>query len=337
MIGQETSEIERKISAILTILSESPEPLGGRIISQKLKNMGIILSERAVRYHLKLMDERGLTQITGRRDGRQITQPGLEELSSALVWDKLGFLPGKIEMLSCLTNFDLEKNTGNLPVDVCLIPENDFTNAMGIMADVFKYDFCPSDLVAVAHEGERLGDLLVPPGKIGLATICDILVHGLMLKLGIPVDARFEGLLEVKNYKPVRFTELIEYSGTTLPPSEIFATARRTNLKFASKTGSGKVIASYYEFPMISKPEVETLLNKLKDRHLCRAFVIGRLNETVCKVPLRVNRIGLVVYSSLNAAAAAAETGIDVVCKAMCGLLDFTKLKRINDLKEIDV
>ena len=126
MIGQETREIGRKISAILEILSDSSEPLGGRIISRRLKEKGIDLGERAVRYHLKIMDERGLTRSVGNRDGREITKLGLEELRSALVCDKVGFVTGRIELLAYLTTFDTDKRSGFVPIDVSLFTKEDF-------------------------------------------------------------------------------------------------------------------------------------------------------------------------------------------------------------------
>ena len=90
-MGFETQDVERKTIAIMKILRDSSEPLGARVISYHLKDHGVELSERAVRYHLKLMDERGFTESVG-RDGRLITQLGLEELESALVRDKIGFV-----------------------------------------------------------------------------------------------------------------------------------------------------------------------------------------------------------------------------------------------------
>lgn len=56
MIGQ-AREVERKIIATLKVLSDSQQPLGGRVIARRLDELGIDLGERAVRYHLKLMDE----------------------------------------------------------------------------------------------------------------------------------------------------------------------------------------------------------------------------------------------------------------------------------------
>jgi hypothetical protein len=49
------------VIAILKVLDDSKEPLCARVIAQRLKSYGIELGERAVRYHLKIMDERSLS------------------------------------------------------------------------------------------------------------------------------------------------------------------------------------------------------------------------------------------------------------------------------------
>ncbi|MFC1902141.1 winged-helix domain-containing protein [Chloroflexota bacterium] len=77
------SDSERQIISILKILSESSEPLGARTISRKLEHEGIFLGERGVRYHLSIADLRGYTRCLG-RDGRMITQEGLQEVKEAL-------------------------------------------------------------------------------------------------------------------------------------------------------------------------------------------------------------------------------------------------------------
>src|SRR5512136_2064735 len=110
-MGFETQDVERKVLTILRVLADSPEALGARIIARRLSGLGVELGERAVRYHLKLMDERGLTELVG-RDGRLITESGREELKSALVRDKVGFAFSRIELLAFRTQFDLERKTG---------------------------------------------------------------------------------------------------------------------------------------------------------------------------------------------------------------------------------
>ena len=70
------------------------------------------------------------------------------------------------------------------------------------MSPVFESGLCVSDLVAVAEEGQYIGDVLVPHGHIGLATACSIVINGALLKAGIPMDSRFGGLLQIENHEP---------------------------------------------------------------------------------------------------------------------------------------
>lgn len=332
MIGQETREVERKIAAILEILSDSMEPLGGRIISRRLKEKGIDLGERAVRYHLKIMDERGLTRSVGNRDGRAITQPGLEELRSSLVYDKVGFITGRIELLAYLTSFDMEKRTGGVPIDVSLFAKEDFVKALKAMQDTFRAGLCVSDLVTVATEGEKLGDLVVPKGKIGLATVSSIVISGSLLKAGIPVDARFGGLIQIKNYEPCRFIDLIEYHGSTLDPLEIFIASKMTSVAEVAKKGEGKALASFHEIPMLSRPAAEAILKRLKALDLCNLFVIGKATEAICEIPVNSNKIGLILFSGLNPAASVVEEAISVTNKAMSGIIDIGQMRSFGSL-----
>ena len=224
MVGFETQGVERKALSILKVLSDSQEPLGARVIARRLKDHGVELGERAVRYHLKLMDERGLTRTVG-RDGRLITESGVDELRSALVRDKVGFAISRIELLAFRTTFNWEKRTGSVPVNTSFFPKETFIHALQAMKPAFAAGLCVSDLVAVAQEGERLGEVTVPDGRVGLATVCSIVVNGSLLKGGVPTDSRFGGILQVREYQPLRFVELIHYTGSSLDPSEVFIRA----------------------------------------------------------------------------------------------------------------
>ena len=157
VMGFETQDTERKVLTILKVLSDSPEALGARVIARRLKDHGIELGERAVRYHLKLMDGRGLTHLIG-RDGRLITESGIEELKSALVRDKVGFAISRIELLAFRTSFDPHNRTGSVPVNVSLFPKKQFSKALQAMRPAFAKELCVSHLVAVGQEGEKLGN-----------------------------------------------------------------------------------------------------------------------------------------------------------------------------------
>jgi repressor of nif and glnA expression len=75
--------MESRIIPILKVLSESSEPLGSTIVSRKLKDIGINLSERSVRYQVLITDIRGYTKLVV-HDGRILTPKGLDELKVAL-------------------------------------------------------------------------------------------------------------------------------------------------------------------------------------------------------------------------------------------------------------
>jgi repressor of nif and glnA expression len=330
-MGFETQDVERKTTAILRILSQSSEPVGARVISHNLKEQGIELSERAVRYHLKLMDERGFTESVG-RDGRLITQLGLEELESALVSDKVGFVASKIELLAYQTEFDLHKRQGKVPVNISFFPERQFKKAIEVMKGVFQAGICAGELVAVARKGEKLGGIIVPQGKIGLATVCSVIVNGALLKAGIPMDSKFGGILQIKNRRPLRFVELIQYSGSSLDPSEIYITSRMTSVGQVVREGQGSILANFREIPAICQPKAEEIIAVLREAHLGGVLMMGMVSKSVCEVPVELNKVGMILTGGLNPVAAAVESGIEVKNRAMSAIMEYEDLIRFSDL-----
>jgi HTH-type transcriptional regulator, global nitrogen regulator NrpRI len=331
MIGTEVQDAKRKVIAILKVLQDSREPLGARIIAQRLKSYGIELGERAVRYHLKIMDERGLTRLVG-RDGRLINDAGTEELKSALVRDKVGFAISRIELLAFRTNFDPSRRAGLVPINVSFFPEERFAEALGIMRPVFERGLCVSDLVFTAHAGEKIGDSIVPKGKTALGTICSVVINGTLLKAGIPMDSRFGGIIEIKNHKPLRFVELINYAGSSMDPSEVFIRAGMTSVLEVVKKGEGKLLANYREIPALCRPVVENVVAQMKEVGIGGLLTMGNASEPVCETPVELNRIGIVLLGGLNPVAAAEEAGIATDSHAMSTLISYQSLTDINKL-----
>jgi len=331
VIGFETQEVERKVLSILRVLSDSQKPLGVRVIGRRLKDHGVDLSERAVRYHLKLMDERGLTRLVG-RDGRLITELGVEELGNALVRDKVGFAIGRIELLAFRTNFNWGEGMGLVPVNVSFFPMGKFDKALQIMKPVFAEGLCVSDMVAVASEGEQLGELIVPQGKVGLATVCSIVLNGTLLKAGVPMDSRFGGILQIRNHSPLRFVELIHYAGSSLDPSEVFIRARMTSVRNVVKRGEGKILANFREIPALCRPIAEEVVAKLKEVGFGGLIVVGNTSEPVCEIPVELNRIGMVLLGGLNPIAAAEEAGIEADNHAMSTVMEYQSLINFSEV-----
>jgi hypothetical protein len=325
-------DIERKTLLILRILHEAGGPQGSRILARKMQERGYMPSERAVRYHLKLMDERGLTHLVDQRDGRIITALGIKELGEARVRDKVGLAISRIEILAFRTAFNPETGEGPLPINISFFSENSFPSALEIMQPVFASGFVVCNRVAVARAGQYLGDVLVPEGKIGFATVCSIVVNGVLLKHGIPMDSKFGGILQVKNRQPLRFSELIYYSGSSLDPSEVFIRGKMTSIHGAIEKGDGMILANFREIPAPCWPLTRDLLEKMKNAGIDGVLVTGKISEPVCQVPVEVNKVGIILIGGLNPAARVQETGLEVEHMAMSTVMAYDALQPFDEL-----
>jgi len=325
-------DIERKNILMLKILNESPVSLGARIIARKMQEHGIQLSERTVRYHLKLMDERGLTRLVGRRDGRVITDLGLEEIANARVQDKISLSISRIDVLSFKTTFNLRKKRGRVPVNISFIPEDKFKQILSVMKPVFQKKLAVSDRIAVARANEKLGEVVIPEGKIGLATVCSIVINGVLLKHGIPIDSKFGGILQLKNGEPLRFVELIHYSGSSLDPSEIFIRGKMTSVKEVIEKNEGKILANFREIPALSRSLVTDVIAEFREAGINGILSIGDVGTALGQTNVDINKVGMILIGGLNPIAAAYENGFDVENKAMSTVMEFEELQSIEQI-----
>ncbi len=331
-------DVERKTVAILQILKDVHEPTGSRIISRELKKRGIDLTERAVRYHLRIMDERGLTKCLG-REGRLITPKGINEANDALVSDKVGMIINKVDTLSYRTTFDIDTQSGDVILNTSFIPAEQFERARAIMEEIFAASICVTDLVFVAEEGEHINGIIVPEGKIALGTICGVTINGVLLNHRIPVYSKFGGILQVErsdipnigveNSNPIRFTEIISYSGSSLDPAEIFIKSKMTDVRSAARGEQGKILAGFREFPAICLDTVQEILHKLEGIGMSAIIALGKPSQPLLEIPVSTGCVGMVVLGGLNPIAAVEESGIETESSAMSTMIDYSELRNI--------
>ena len=291
----------------------------------KLKDFGVDLTERAIRYHLKIIEERGLIDIFW-KEGRMITSKGREELNNALVSEKVGLVSSRIENMAYKMDFDLYKKSGRVILNISFFHKNDFKKVLKVMTEVFAKKLGTGDLVMVAEAGEELGGVIVPYGKIGFGSLCSINFNGILLKHSISVESKFGGVLQIENSRPLRFTDIISYSGSTLDPHEIFIKSKMTSVGEAT-TGSGKILAGLREIPAASRDEAEAIIRKAESAGFGGAITIGRPGQMVLGAPVGMERVGIVVPGGLNPVAAVEERGIETESKALVTLVDYNELK----------
>jgi len=323
------SMVQRKLIEILRILHENHEPIGARLIADRMNERGYPIGERGVRYHLRILDERGLTSRQG-YDGRVITESGINELNNALVGDRLGFIITKIEKLIYDTTFDLKTGQGKVITNTSIIDKDDFDRTMEILSEVVNNGFSISPYIKIIDEGTVTSDLNILPGKVGIATMCSITIDGILMKSGIPVNTRYGGILEVKGRKPVGFEELIVYTGTTIDPMKIFISRKMTRVLDAVNTGNGVLLSNVREIPASSLLEAEKVLESIMDLRIGGIAEIGKPGKPVLNASVDAGRVGVVAYAGVNGMAAVEEMGINVDTHPISTILDFRELKKLE-------
>lgn len=320
--------------AILRLLRDSPGPIGSERIAEELLLAGMDLSERTIRNYLAQADALGWTENLGRR-GRRITEQGVREVEGALVIDKVGFVASRVDELAYQMTFNPHTLKGKVILNVSTIGAENLEPAIAAMQEVFEANLGMGSLVTLAAGGAVLGGFRVPRGQVAIGTVCTVSINGILLHASIATTSRFGGLLEIEDMQPKRFTQIINYDGSSLDPLEIFIRGRMTSVARAARTGSGMLGASFREVPVVALQEVRRLVALSEKVGLGSVLAIGSPNQPLLDIPVTPGRVGLVLYGGLNTVAAIAEAGIDVTNKAMSTLCDFEELVDYRELPRL--
>ena len=324
--------MNRQMLAILKVLNQHPDVIvGSRELSRQLTQLGVELTERTVRYHMKMLDERGFTQVFG-KEGRRITDKGREELRNAQVSDRVGLIISKIENLAFQTTFDLDRREGKVILNVSHFPARDMKAALRVMGRVFGSPYIMSDKVMLAHAGEHIGDNPVPEGMVAIGTVCSVTINGVFLKSGIPVVSRFGGVIEVDEGKLSRFTALLSYDGSSIDPLVLFIRGRMTSVGSAVAEGRGKILGSFREIPVVSLQAAEDVQRRLAEIGIGGILSMGNPNQPLLEMPVGIDRAGMVIVGGLNPIAALEEAGIHTENTAMAVLYDYERLVPFGEL-----
>lgn len=325
-------DLRRKIITILHILEDAGKPLCGTRVALKLQGFGFDLSQRTVRYYLQKMDRDGLTYNLG-KTGRKITPKGEEELKSAFVIEKVGFVASKIDNLTYQMNFSLQKLKGKIILNVSTFHKQYLYKAFQQIQAVFKAGLGMGRYVVLGYPGMTMGNIKIADNEVAIGTVCSVTLNGVLLKEGIHTTSRFGGLLELADGVPLRFTQIINYDGSSIDPLEIFIKGGMTSIKLAILTGNGRIGASFREFPSVALPRVEKIKKRLEEIGLGGILMIGKPGLPLLDIPVSEGRVGMIVSGGLNPLASVEESGIMTENIAMKLLFDFEKMVPFSEIK----
>ncbi len=240
----EKSELDPVVE-ILSVLAENDLMSSGEI-AKELRIRGIDLEPRTIRYHLKKLVDFGLVEkVEGKN---RLSRKGMLELKRRSVFGRLGEFSEVIEYNAYFCDFNLYSLKGVVPTDVALVDKDRWDDVVEVIKSVKDLDFLISNLVAVADEGEEMGGLYVPEGKIAIAVISNTVYDVIMRRAGISLFPEYTGLLQYENGKMRGFTELISYYGTTLSPGWLFVKSGLTSVYRCASDGRGYLLAAVRSF-----------------------------------------------------------------------------------------
>jgi repressor of nif and glnA expression len=219
-------------------------------------------------------------------------------------------------------------------VNVSLLGPDQLRPAAPLIARVFSAGYSMGAMMGLFKPGDKVGDTVIPDHMFGIATVCSITLNGVLLAHGIPTNSRFGGLLELKDRKPTRFVEIINYDGTSLDPLEIFIASRMTNYLGATETGNGRIGVGFREVPADSRDRVMDLARRLEEVGLGGFLMIGWPGQPLLEIPVSEGRVGAIVIGGLNPAAILEETSVRVHSRALAGLAEYQTLFPYTELDD---
>jgi repressor of nif and glnA expression len=319
-------QIERKLIEIMRVIHESDKPIGARAIADELNNRGYDIGERAVRYHLRILDERGFTRKHGYA-GRTLTELGESEMNDALIGDRFGFVISRIEEMAFRTTYKMETNEGLVAVNISYFDKDDLETVIDVLSYTAHAGYMISPRVRIFEEDEDL--ISLPPGKIGIATVCSVTFDGLLLKAGIPVEPSYGGILQMENRKPARFLDLISYSGTSIDPIDIFMRRKTTSVLDVLDKGEGRILANMRQINSSAYDTAKEIINRAEKIGLGGSFPPGEIDEALLGAPVETGKFGIAIAGGINGICALEETGIKIETNPISTVLEYKTMKEI--------
>ena len=312
------SESEHRMIEILRILNAQDKPTGSKLIADELRNKGFNLGERAVRYHMQILDEKGYTERMG-YSGRQITDLGREKLEKGLIYDQVDFIHSKFEEMIYLTDFNYMTQSGNVVVNRSTIYNEE---SIDIMKDIIENGLSVSRYVNLNKVGNK--------DEIEVTTLCGTTIDGILLNEGIPSQPKYGGLLQIEDNHPVKFTELISYKKTSVTPLDAFANTNQTSVLDVTTEGSGIIPANFRLIPGIGKQKAMDIIKKIHEIGIGGVIDVSKEGEGNLGIPIPKGMVGITVVGGITPFCAIKELGEEIDIKIAEEITNFKTLSPIT-------
>ncbi len=331
---------QRQKVAILRVLRDAGGAMGSSGISKGIEAYGYDTSPRTIRSYLEDLELRGLVSASrrGRGGGRAITPAGISEIDDALLLERVGLAAVRVDTLAWQTSFDPARRQGRVVLNTSIIDRRALPRAMREMAAVFARGYSMGEHMTLFSSGEAVEGARIGSGRIGIGTVCSVTLNGVLLGARVPIKSRFAGVLELRDGVPTRFTDAVHYDGTSLDPLEVFVKVGLLSVRQATRTGTGRIGASFREVPTCALDTVLRVADQMRDCGMDAVLAVGKPGQPLLGVPVPEGRTGLIVAGGLNPLAAVEEAGVETVNYTLCRTAEFSLLHRYDDLaREMEI
>jgi repressor of nif and glnA expression len=312
---------ERKYLEILRILKESHEPMGAKRLSELMAERGFILSDRAVQYYLRYLDEMGFTEKVGNR-GRILTDVGIGESERALVDERIGFIISKLEQLAFRSNFDPTTCTGSVAYNLSIVREEDTEGVAEAFDEVIRGECGFFNTYRIIDTDPR-----IPEGHVGFITTCSVTLDGVLQKIGIPTRLEYAGRIAIREGVSAAFVDLIGYRGTSIDPLQLFISAGLTSINRLVTTKCGIALANIREVPAVARDQVEHTIDLMKACGFVFPEGIGIGEFNLQEHPYR---LPVVAFSGMNMVGNGIEKGYVIRTEIGAGSIPFSKIADVR-------
>jgi len=245
----------------------------------------------------------------------------------------LMFIISRIENMMYEVTFDQVKRKGKIIVNISIVNEPDFKKIIGLFRQAIHSGLAVSPFIKIIRAEERIGNLKIETGKVGIATACSITIDGVLLKAGIPVKPILGGVVEIHEGSPLRFTDVLTYNSTTIDPLDVFMSQELTSVTQMINTGTGKILANLRETPMSARDRIEQVLDSLVEAGFSCILEVGEPNNDILGIQVGRDKLGIAVIGGTNPMALVQENGIEIDTQELSILLDVEEMVHIDELK----
>lgn len=243
------------------------------------------------------------------------------------------FITSRIENMMYEVTLDPVKRKGKIIVNISIVNETDLKKIIGLFRQAVHSGLAVSPYIKIIHEGEKIGNLTIEKGKVGIATACSITIDGVLLKAGIPVKPRLGGVVEIHEGSPLRFTDVLTYDSTTIDPLDVFMSQELTSVTEMINTGTGKILANLREAPISARDRVEQVLDSLIEAGFSCILEVGEPNNDILGIPVGRDKMGIAVIGGTNPMALVQENEIEINTQELSILIDIDEMVHIDEPK----